>query len=255
MEKKAKLNQSIQKSFLIIEVMSKNNKEMKLHEICKEAKIPEPTGLRILYTLEKLGYVYQNEDTLKYGLTFKFEIIAQSVRGQFDLRSIVRPYLLELSATLNEAVSLSIRNDHSLLYIDSIDSKDSIFSLAKRIGNHAPLYCTGAGKLYLASFTEEELELYLENNPLTKLTVHTLTTKNALKNELIEITKRGYSFDNEECDIGVKCVAVPILNADNKCIASISVSMSVPRITEEKLKRVTDMLIETSKNITKKYHM
>ncbi len=230
MEKKVKLNQSVQKCFSIIEIMAENQKSMKLQDICSVAQVPDATGLRMLYTLQSLGYVVQDEETLKYSLTFKFELISSSVRNNFDLRTTLRPYLEEISNKHGQAVSLSINNENKLLYIDSIDSKDSILSLAKRIGKIAPLYCTGAGKLYMSRYSESELKDYCEKNELKKLTVNTITSINELAKEMEIIRKQGYALDNEECEIGVMCVSVPILSVSGEIVASMSVSMPTSAI-------------------------
>jgi len=241
-EKQLKLNQSIEKAFSIIEIMASHNQSMRLQDIAKQANIPQATALRIIYTFMKLGYIIQNEETLKYSLTLKFSLIGTQVASQIDLRDIVKPYLTEISKDCGEASCLSIEEGNELLYIDSVDGQDSLLTVTQKIGKRAPLYCTGAGKIYLTKLDKKKLKAFLDKNPLVPLTEHTITTFEGLCEELEIIKSRDFSLDNEECEIGVKCVAVPIRDFQEEIIGTISVSGPVGRMNDEKIARIREML-------------
>lgn len=239
-EKQLKTNQSIEKSFSIIEIMAAEKRNMKLQDISKKAGIPQATALRILYTLMRLGYVTQDEASSQYSLTLKFSFIGSQVEAQLDIRSLLKPFLIEIANDCGEAACLSILDSNELLYIDTVDSQDNILTAAQRIGKRAPLYCTGAGKIYLSCMTENELSSYLLHRPLTRLTAHTITSEDDLRRELERIKKEGYAYDNEECELGVKCIAIPVHNYSNNVIATASVSGPIGRMTPDRL----DMILE-----------
>ena len=243
-EKQLKLNQSVEKAFVLIELMANHNQSMRLQEIAKQAGIPQPTALRILYTLMKLGYIMQDEDTLKYSLSLKFSLIGAQVASQIDLRDIVKPYLNDISRRCGEANCLSIREGRELLYIDNVDGRDSLLTVTQKIGKRAPLYCTAAGKQYLTQMSREELKRFIFENPLRRLTEHTIITYGELCKELDLIREQGYSLDNEECELGVRCIAVPIRNFHDEIIATISVSGPIARMDEEKMVFINEVLAE-----------
>lgn len=242
MEKQLKTNQSIEKSFLIIEIMANEQKSMKLQDISRRAHIPQATALRILYTLMRLGYVTQDDSSSQYSLTLKFSYIGSMVEKQLDLRALIRPFLIEIGRECGEAACLSILSSKELLYIDTVDSQDNILASVQRIGKRAPLYCTGAGKIYLADMSEQELSEYLLHQPLTQLTIHTITTQETLRKELAQIRQNGYAYDNEECELGLKCLALPVHNYSGKVIATISISGPISRFTAERLRLFLDKM-------------
>lgn len=248
-EKQLKLNQSVEKAFAIIEIMSKGNREMKLQDIAREADLPQATALRIIYTLMTLGYVLQNEDTLKYSLSLKFCYIGSRIESQLDIRFLVKPHLIEISRLSGEASCLSVEDNGDLLYVESVDGEDNILTITQKIGKRAPLYCTGAGKIYLAKMSKDELEIYLNHHSLIKLTEHTKTTRVQIYEELNKITIDGYSIDDEECELGVKCIAMPIRNYRQEIIATMSVTGPASRLTDEKMELIKKFLLEKQKEV------
>lgn len=248
-EKQLKVNHSLLKAFTIIEIMTVASEEMSLNDISKQASIPKATALRLIYTLMTIGYVQQNKKNANYSLSLKFQLLAYSSDIYQKMVSVVRPFIKELSLKLSEATHLSICDSDELVYIESIDGFDSLLKVTQKIGKRSPLYCTGAGKLYLAAMNLEELDCYFKSTILQPLTSHTLITKRAIKKELKKIQTDGYSIDDEECEMGVKCVAVPVYNKQGEIACSLSVSMPTIRITEAKMTQTINLLIETAKKI------
>lgn len=150
-----KSNQSVEKSFAIIECMSLNNEPIKLQELSKELNMPTSTVLRFLSTLMKLGYVGQDAEFLKYYLTLKICSISERVRESNLLVKVTRNYMKELSQKCNEAVCLAIEKDYKIVYIDVIDGPYNILKTMQRIVSQAPMYCTGSGKLLFTNKTEK----------------------------------------------------------------------------------------------------
>lgn len=103
-----------------------------------------------------MGYVQQNPKNADYSLSLKFKLLSSSAAITHDLVALVRPYMHKISTELNEATCLSICDNQELVYIESIDSQDNLLNVTQKIGKRAPLYCTGAGKLYLANMTADE---------------------------------------------------------------------------------------------------
>ncbi len=248
-EKHMKVNHSLQKAFAIIEMMAESGAELPLNEISRQTGLPKATALRLIYTLQTMGYIQQNSRTSEYSLSLKFQLLTNHTDIYHDMIELIRPFMQRVSNQLAEATCLSLCDNQELVYIESIDSLDNLLNVTQKIGKRAPLYCTGAGKLYLSAMTSEELTRYLDETPLLSLTAHTLTTKEALRQKISDIQHAGYSLDEEECEIGVKCVAVPIRDSQGKIICTLSVSMPAIRATEEKIQQTITTLKTVSAEI------
>lgn len=248
-EKQIKVNHSLQKAFNIIEIMAASGEEMALNDISKQTELPKATALRLIYTLQTMGYIQQNSKNSAYSLTLKFQLLANNMDIYREMVELIRPFMQEVSNSLAEATCLSICDNLELVYIESIDSLDNLLNVTQKIGKRAPLYCTGAGKLYLSAMTTAELDDYLNSTPLLPLTTHTLTSKEAIKAKIREIQANGYSMDDEECELGVKCVALPVYDAQRKIVCTLSVSMPAIRATEDKIQQTITTLKAVSKKI------
>lgn len=237
-EKKVKINQSVQKTFTIIETMHRYQRPISLLDLANLTQLPKATLSRFLYTLMTLGYVEQELDSLHYYLSDKFQTFTQAPDDHQKLVERMQPYLIQLASEIHEAVSLSINEQNELLYLDSVDSQERLLSITQQIGKRAPLYCTGAGKLFLAQLSNEQLKQYLKQTNLFSLTPHTIVEEETLKKELAQIRTQHFSLDQEECELGVFCVATPIKNQNGEVIATMSVSMPTIRVNPEKIKNV-----------------
>ena len=244
-------NQSVEKTLQIIETMAENKGPMRLSDISAKVKYPASTVLRMLNALISLGYVKQDAETSRYLLTMKFCRIGELVKSQYSIRDLVRPYLQELSRRCQESSCLAVEDDMTVVYIDVVDGPDKILKTLQRIGKIAPMHCTGVGKLLLLNYSEEQLEFFAEQKGLPKLTDNTITTLEALKKELEKIRMQGYALDNEEFEIGARCVAAPIRDYTGKIVACISISGPVSRITMEKVQNVKEIIIDISQRASK----
>lgn len=251
-EKLTKKNQSVEKVFQIIEAMADSKGPMRLQDISKKVKYPASTVLRMLSSIIELGYVYQDKETSKYSLSLKFCKIGESVRSQFSISEIVHPYLVELSERCQESACFAIEQDMMAIYLDAVEGPNNMLKTLQRIGRSAPLHSTGVGKLMLLNYDDNKLSELVKQKGLIKLTDKTFTTLESLKAELEVIRKQGYAFDNEECEIGARCVAAPIRDYTGKVIAGISVSGPISRITWEKVDTIIKVITEISETISQK---
>ena len=252
MEKLAKKNQSVDKMFQIIEVMAESKGPMRLQDISKGVQYPASTVLRMLSTLIDLGYVYQDKETSKYFLSLKFCMIGEAVRSQFNIRDVVYPYLAELSEICQESSCLAIEQDMMVVYLDVVQDHDKMLKTLQRIGKAAPMHSTGVGKLLLLNYNNSQLEELVKQKGLLKLTDKTLADLPSLKEELNSVRNQGYALDDEECEVGARCVAAPIRDYTEKVIAAISVSGPTSRITSEKMEGIIQAVLDISGRISKK---
>ena len=158
----------------------------------------------------------QDPETLRYAMTYKICRIANMISMENDVKiqQITHPYLEQISEIFDESSCVSIERDMEMVYIDVYTGRGRALMSRQRIGNTAPMHCTGNGKLCLLNYSEEQLDRLIRQRGLPQLTEYTLTTKKALMERLEEIRKAGYACDEEECEIGMRCLAYPISSAE-----------------------------------------
>lgn len=249
-EKLAKSNQSVEKVLQIIENMARNREPIRLQDIALKVDMPASTTLRFLNTLVKQGYANQDPITLRYSLTLKFMYIGSLVSSQISIRDIAHPYLVELSKKCNESVCLGIEQDMEIVYIDVIDGPDGMLKITQRIGKLAPIHSTGIGKLLLLNYDMKQLDQMIAIKGLKALTPNTITSKNELLKELETIRVQGYALDDEECELGARCISSGIKDYTGKNVAGISVSGPTTRMTMENIKTIKNVVIEIADKIS-----
>lgn len=249
-QKLSKANQSVEKTLQIIEVLANDREPLRLAEISKRVEMPASTVLRMVNTLVEHGYAYQDAQSLRYGLTLRFAQIGHMISSQLRIRDVVHPYLMELSRITGESTCLAIEEDMEVIYIDVVDGADGMLKIMQRIGKRAPLHSTGVGKLMLTNYPPEKLDLLAQERGLSRLTPHTLTSIQDLERELAVIQKQGYAVDDEECELGARCVAAPIYDYENRIVAAISVSGPVSRITRKRVSELAPMVVDAANKIS-----
>lgn len=245
-------NQSTDKVLAIMELLSFSNEPLRLLDIANELNYNSSTALRFLNSLEQNGYVYKNPDTLKYQMTYKLCGLANHISSNSDLVGMASGPIKSLSMELGECVCLAIEQDYSVIYIYVADGPGQMLRTTHRIGYQAPMHCTGVGKVLLSDFPQYRLEEFFAAKELTSYTCNTITTKDGLLKELENIRRLGYAYDNEECELGARCISFPIRNYTNGIIASMSVTGPAARMSDEYISDRMQTMLETATSISGK---
>lgn len=250
--KLAKPNHSVEKSFQIIETMASERQPMRLQDIAQSTGIPSSTALRMLTTLLTLGYVAQDHATLRYYLSLKFAYLGNCVTSQLSIRDIAHPILMTLAKTCGESVYLAKEQNSDVVYIDISDGPDNMLKITQYIGKRVPMHCTGVGKIMLLNYTAEEIHSMVEERGMPARTKNTITSYDELMRELDSIRERGYALDDEECELGARCIAVGITDYSGKIVAGISMSGPISRMTVKRIEEVSPIVINAAKDISRK---
>jgi len=243
-------NQSAEKALRIMEYLSLCRDPARLMDIADDLKLNVSTTLRFINSLQKCGYVVQDPETQRYYLTFKICRIANQQLKNMELYRITHPFLQQLSNYFDESACISIERNMMMVYVDVATSPSRILMGQQFIGNAVPMHCTGNGKLILQQYSDDQLNKLIAAKGLTRYTDHTITTKEALLDELEKIRKRGYAIDNEECEIGARCVACPICDYTGNIIAGVSITGPSTRITMEVIREKLHFIRETADQIS-----
>lgn len=248
--KLSKINQSVEKIFQIIEIMANSREPLRLQDIALKVDMPASTVLRLVNTLVSCGYANQDPITLKYSLSLKFTLIGGLVSSQTSIRDIAHPFLLELSKKCKESVCLAIEQDMEVVYLDVIDGPDGILRITQRIGKVAPLHSTAVGKILMLNYDSEQLNQVIALKELTALTPNTIINKDDLIKELKKIKSQGYALDDEECELGARCIAAGIKEYSGKIIGAISISGPITRMSMEHIDTIKYIVMDTAQTIS-----
>lgn len=209
--------------------------------------MPAPSAIRFLGTLEDLGYVSRDPLTKAYHLSTKFAYLGNRAQEQNSMLSIVHPILQRLSAEIAECTCLGAEQNGAVVYLDMVRSEDTDSNhITRYIGNWAPMYCTGIGKVLLSDYDEAALQGYLNRTELTRYTPLTIVSADVLRKELTSIRDLGYAIDDEECENGKVCVAAPVRNFSNRVVAALSITGSKDRMNQ-RMKRLIPKVTEAAR--------
>jgi DNA-binding IclR family transcriptional regulator len=244
-------SQSTEKLFVILEYLTNSRLPVRLQDVSESLKIPQPTLLRYFSTLIKENYVYQDEDTKRYAMTWKICRFGYLLRSNLGIRSIIGPYLNLLANKLDLNSCAVVLEGYESIYIDLVEDPSGMTNTLLRIGKRAPLHSTGSGKVMLSTFSDYDLEKYINEKGLLKLTQNTITDGAQLREELGEIRVRRYARDNEECEPGLRCISVPIFDYTNGVIAAISMFGNISKTDDEFMTgRVLYELFQVSRTLS-----
>ncbi|SHF54574.1 IclR family transcriptional regulator [Vibrio gazogenes] len=243
---------SLVKSMAVLEFLSHHPDGVALHEIAQQTGINKTSAYRMLSTFEALGYVAQHSASKNYRLTLKLLHIGHSALSS-DVLATTRPKLNELVKDLNETINFISREGDKIVFRDKLEPQHSPFRTRTFVGMYSEMYCTAAGKVFLAFSTQEDQENYWQRNVglIQKLTDNTIVNKTHFLNELKKIREQGYAIDNEENEAGISCTAVPIFDRSGSPAYAVSLSTLTPRLRNfgpdnlaNKIKQTTEKIAQ-----------
>jgi DNA-binding IclR family transcriptional regulator len=216
------------KALDLLSAFSLTEPRLSLAALATRTGIPRPTAFRLLTTLEQAGFVSKTGG--EYQLGIKCFVLGNIVGATLDLRERARPHLDALRDTTGETVHLAVLDGWQVLYLERLQSPHPIGFMRSRIGAIVPAYCTSLGKTLLAFKPSEIVGDWLSAEPLKTMTRHTITQPQRLLKELRAIRERGYALDEQEHEIGVRCIAAPVWNHAREVVAAISVAGPADRM-------------------------
>jgi DNA-binding IclR family transcriptional regulator len=162
---------------------------------------------------------------------------------QYDLRDRAQPHLRRLVAETEETAHLCVLEAARAIYIDKIEPARSV-RMITRIGASNPVHCTSVGKAMLAFLPEDRANEVIKKTRFERFTTRTIATAEALRAEMEKTKRRGYAVDDEEFEEGLRCIAVPLLDAQRLPVAAVSISGPSFRVTAQKLPTIANQLLQ-----------
>ncbi|MDR3114641.1 MAG: IclR family transcriptional regulator [Treponema sp.] len=237
-----KKNQSLRKALHILEGMTRIHTPARLQDIAQSLGMPQSTVLRFLNTYCDFGYVQQDPATSCYYLTLKLTELGFRTKDNFPFPYSLLKYLKQITGTFYESSSLCVEQNMQMVYIAIEEGPDRMLQTLQRIGRIAPMHATGVGKLHLMNYSEAQLQKLEQTYGFPQYTKYTISTMHALKTEIERVQQQGYAIDNEECEMGVRCIAVPVRDYTGKVAVGISMSAPVTRLDMHKIAEIAGYL-------------
>jgi IclR family transcriptional regulator, pca regulon regulatory protein len=218
------------KGLKVIEAFTADKPKLSISEAAELTGLDRATARRCLLTLSELGYAAY--DGKYFTVTPRVLRLGTGCLATMPLPRIVQPVLDELSEEIGQSTSVSILDGDEIVYVARAAQR-RVMSIALMPGSRLPAYCTSMGKVLLASLGETDARRILENTDRSRRTSYTLTEIDELMREIGLTRSRGYGMSDEEVEMGLRSVAVPLFSAHGKVVAALNAGMATTRETME----------------------
>ncbi|EKF42491.1 IclR family transcriptional regulator [Nitratireductor indicus C115] len=222
---------ALQKGLSVLEILSRapnSPSGMTLTEVAVEAGLPRAGARRLLLTLVASGYARQEER--RFVLSTKLLSLTRSWMGEASVWRYAEPIMQALSARLGESCSAAVLEGDHIVYVARAASR-RILSVALYVGARLPAHCTSMGRVLLSDLDSTELARFLAHASIGAKTAKTVTDRAILAAKMAETRERGYAIVDEELELGLRSIAVPVRDRSGKVVAALNVSTQTARFT------------------------
>jgi IclR family acetate operon transcriptional repressor len=240
---------ALRRGLSILDQFSGRQGELGVNELARLVGMHKSTVSRLCATLENAGYLERYAPTGRFRLGARIYQLAGATTSTTDVRVVARPVMLELVESSSETATLGTREGKDIVTIDVVDGLNYM-RMATRVGMRTQLHASAVAKAILAWMPEDELDELLADWPMAALTTNTITDAATLKRRLAEVRERGFAFDEEELEIGLRCVAAPIRDPLGRVVAGLSISGPRHRMTEEAMQRFGTLVRDAAEKVS-----
>lgn len=223
---------SLARGLAVVKAFSDQRRSMTIAQISHKTGIPRAAVRRCLYTLKQLGYA--EAEANNFYLKPKILTLGYSYLSSTPLTISAQPYLNQVSRTLNESCSLATLDDVDILYV-ARSSTSRVMSVSLSTGSRLPAYCTSLGRVLLSALNETELKAYFGKADLRRYTERTIVSEDRLRQIFRGIRQSGYAVVEEELEIGLRSIAVPVRGASGAVVAALNIGAQATRVTKAEM--------------------
>jgi IclR family pca regulon transcriptional regulator len=220
---------SLARGLIVIQAFTQQSPQMTISQLSIKTGLSRAAVRRCLYTLTKLGFAGA-EDGSRYSLRPRMLTLSHTYTASNTLSSAAQPILERMSAALRESFSVATLDGEDIVYI-ARTSVSRVMSVDLHIGSRLPAYCTSMGRILLAYLPSEQLESYLAKVELIPYTTRTVNTIEKLRLHLRNIRRNGYSICDQEYEVGLRSLAVPVYSPSGRAVATINLSGNAQRMS------------------------
>ncbi len=223
--------QVLERMFLLLDVLASHQDPVSLKDISAQTGLHPSTAHRILNDLT-LGRFVDRPETGSYRLGMRLLELGNLVKARLDVRDAAIGPMRELHKITHQPVNLSVRQGDEIVYIERTYSERSGMQVVRAVGGRAPLHLTSVGKLFLAHDAPERVRSYATRTGLVGHTRNSITEMAPLERELARVRQTEVARDNEELELGVRCMAAGIYDDQGRLVAGLSISAPADRLEE-----------------------
>lgn len=242
--------QSLDRAFDIMEALCAARDGLPIHMLSEQTGLHKSTVHRLLSSMAARGYVCKDEYSGRYRMTTKLYALSGQVVDHLDLVQIARHPMEDLCRTVHETIHLVIPEGTDIVYVHKVEADQGAIRMFSRIGMRRPMYCTGVGKAMMACMTDEQVNHIWETSDIQSYTPHTITTRERLQDVLNAIREHDCAFDNEENELGVRCIAAAIRDYTGNVCGALSISAPLNRMSDSHLMQLKHPLLEARDRIS-----
>ena len=231
--------QVIERIINLLEILANREDAMSLKEVSEKSGLHPSTAHRILNDLVT-GRLVERPATGSYRLGMRLLELGNLVKSRLNVRDVALVPMRELHKITQQPVNLSMRQGDEIVYVERAYSERSGMQVVRAVGGRAPLHLTSVGKLFLAFDEPQRLRAYATRTSLSGHTRNSITQIGVLERELAKARQYGIARDNEELELGVRCMAAGIYDDQRRLIAGLSISSPADRLDEQWLPKLQE---------------
>jgi IclR family pca regulon transcriptional regulator len=243
-------NQSLEKGLAVLRAFNAQRRTMTLANVAEATGITKSSAQRMIYTLERLGYVKKHAQTRRYQLTPKVMEVGYNYLEADTLVDVANPFVSELANSTGETTNLTEPYDTEMVYVARFVSY-KVIPIHMPIGSRIPMYCTGSGRAYLSALPEQDAVALLQRSALISRTRHTRTDIDDIMSLLAEARVRGYATNDEELFLGDMTIAASVIGSQGTPVAAVHVVAPTSRWSlDEAEKKLAPLVLDCARSIS-----
>ena len=240
---------AVERALAMLEAVAHEPEGLSNAEISRRLEIPKSSASYILRTLEKQGYLHRDGENGKYRVGLKILSLSRGALSGIDVREVALPIMRHLVEKTNLTCHLAILDGPEAVYIEKVEPTGFI-RMDTWVGRRMRVHATSVGKALTAHIPQEQLEKILAERAMERRTPKTICTLPRLLKELEKVRSQGYAVDDEENNLGARCVGAPIFNQQGKIEASLGLSGTIHQVNEQTMPRILEHLKDAARHIS-----
>ncbi len=245
------MSKTLNEAVSILDVL-RNHEQLSLTQIASITNMNKSSVYRLLTALVDNAFVDKDENSKMYRLSLSLLRYRPTLLNSKNLVIMAKPFLAEIVSATGESAQLTVPTHRNSIITIDIQNSGGFINLSESIGTEDPLHCTAIGKAYLAFLDNHQRDVIIDQIELKRVTSNTIVTKKELISSLDKIREVGYAFDDQECIVGIRCVASPVLDYINYPIAIIGITGPSSRINLSDMERYGKIIKDIALRLSQK---
>jgi len=240
---------AVERALAMLEAVAQHSEGLSNAEISRKLQIPKSSASYILRTLERQAYLNRDRETGKYRVGLKILSLSRGALSGIDVREVALPIMRHLSEKTGLTCHLAILDGPDAVYIEKVEPP-GFLRVDTWVGRRMRVHATSVGKALAAHIPEERLQKILSDRGMEKRTPKTITTVPRLLKELEKVRTQGFAVDDEENNLGARCVGAPVFNQQGAIEASLGLSGTTNQVNAHTMPRIVEALKDAARHIS-----